>query len=227
MYVHKECNASRDVICQECQTCGPGFYANNTCGTNYSNDRLDTQCVPCPPGSYCPTGTGPPILCPDNGKSPAGSDDLKDCDCDPGYFRDLDGCSLCHFDYYCLGKQIQYAIACPPESRTARRGSTSRLDCHCHTGYFRDPPERLDSFNCSLCLPGDFCFNNSAYNCSDALMVSAPGSGFFDNCTCVSGYYNNGTVCEDCQINYYCEGGKRSTPFSIWKPRTISLALKR
>jgi hypothetical protein len=216
-YVRHECNASRDVICQQCQTCRPGFYANNTCGANYSNDRLDTQCVPCPAGSYCPTGTGPPILCPDNGKSPLGSDDLKDCDCDPGYFRDVDGCSLCHFDYYCLGKQIQYAIACPQDSRTARRGSTSRLDCHCHTGYFRDPPDKLDSFNCSLCLPGDFCFNNSAYNCSDALMVSAPGSGFFDNCTCVSGYYNNGTVCEDCPANYYCEGGKRlSCPANEW-----------
>jgi hypothetical protein len=209
LYVKNECNASRDVICQQCQKCGPGFFANNTCGANYNNDRLDTQCVACPAGSYCPTGTGPPILCPDNGKSPPGSISEKACDCDPGYFRDVDGCSLCHFDYYCPGKQIQHAIACPPNSRTARRGSTSRLDCHCHTGFFRDPPERLDSFNCSLCLPGDFCYNNSAYNCTDALMVSAPGSGFFDNCTCVSGYYNNGTVCEDCPGNYYCEGGKR------------------
>ena len=217
LYVRQECNASRDVICQECQKCGPGFFANNTCGVNYGNDRLDTQCVPCPAGSYCPTGLEPPIPCPDNGKSPPGSISEKACDCDPGYFRDVDGCSLCHFDYYCLGKQTQHAIACPPDSRTARRGSTSRLDCHCHTGYFRDPPERLDSFNCSLCLPGDFCFNNSAYNCSDALMVSAPGSGFFDNCTCVSGYYNNGTVCEDCPINYYCEGGQRlSCPANEW-----------
>jgi len=218
-YVLQECNASRDVICQECQTCGPGFFANNTCGANYSNDRLDTQCVLCPAGSYCPGGNVSQlaIVCPDNGKSPAGSDDQKACDCDPGYFRDVDGCSLCHFDFYCLGKQIQHAIACPPDSRTARRGSTSRLDCHCHTGYFRDPPERLDSFNCSLCLPGDFCFNNSAYNCSDALMVSAPGSGFFDNCTCVAAYYNNGTVCEDCPANYYCEGGQRlSCPANEW-----------
>jgi hypothetical protein len=48
-------------------------------------------------------------------------------------------------------------------------------------------------------------------------MVSAPGSGFFDNCTCVSGYYNNGTVCEDCPANYYCEGGKRlSCPANEW-----------
>ena len=217
LYVKNECNASRDVICQQCQKCGPGFFANNTCGANYNNDRLDTQCVPCLAGSYCPTGTGPPILCPDNGKSPPGSISEKACDCDPGYFRDVDGCSLCPFDYYCPGKQIQHAIACPRDSRTARRGSTSRLDCHCHTGFFRDPPESLNSFNCSLCLPGDFCFNNSAYNCSDALMVSAPGSGFFENCTCVSGYYNNGTVCEDCPANYYCEGGKRlPCPANEW-----------
>ena len=48
-------------------------------------------------------------------------------------------------------------------------------------------------------------------------MVSATGSGFFDNCTCVSCYYNNGTVCEDCPINYYCEGGKRfSCPANEW-----------
>jgi hypothetical protein len=127
-YVRHECNASRDVICQQCQTCLPGFYANNTCGTNYSNNRLDTQCVPCPAGSYCPTGTGPPVLCPDNGKSPLGSDDLKDCDCDPGYFRDVDCCSLCHFDYYCLGKQIQYVIACPQCLSSAKLRSTDSVN---------------------------------------------------------------------------------------------------
>jgi len=103
-FVKQGCNASRDVICQECQTCTPGFYVNNTCGTNYSNNRLDTQCVPCPAGYYCPTGLEAPILCPDNGRSPPGNDDLKDCDCDPCYFRDVDCCLLCPFDFYCPGK---------------------------------------------------------------------------------------------------------------------------
>ena len=208
-YVKHECNASRDGICEECQTCGPMFYANNTCGANYSNDRLDTQCVLCPAGSYCPGGNVSQLAipCPDNGKSPPGSVNEKACDCDPGFFRDVDGCSLCVFDAYCPGKQVQTAVSCPPMSRTMERGSTVRLDCHCARGYFRDPPSDEVSFNCSLCLPGDFCFNNSAYNCSDPLMESEPGSGFVDNCTCASRFYNNGSRCDDCPRNSYCVNG--------------------
>ena len=83
------------------------------------------------------------------------------------------------------------------------------LDCHCARGYFRDPPWDETGFNCSLCLPGDFCFNNSAYNCSDPLMQSAPGSGFVDNCTCVSRFYNNGSVCDNCPVDHYCVQGKK------------------
>ena len=206
-YVNNECNASRDVICQECQTCGVGFFANNTCGANYSNGRLDTQCAVCPAGSYCPTGLGPPIPCPNNGQSLPGSISDDACDCDPGYFRDVDGCKQCFLDTYCPGKQVQHAISCPPMSRTIARGSTMRMDCHCQVGYFRDPPSDETSFNCSLCLPGDFCFNNSAYNCSDELMHSEAGSGFPDNCTCVSGFYNNGSRCENCPAGYFCENG--------------------
>ena len=64
-FAKQECNASRDVICQECQTCGQGFYTNNTCGANYSNNRLDTQCSHCPEDYFCP-GTNTfqqPLLC--------------------------------------------------------------------------------------------------------------------------------------------------------------------
>jgi hypothetical protein len=218
-YVREECNPLREVICQECQTCWPGFYANSTCGKNYGNERLDTQCVLCPVGSYCPGGNVSQlaITCPDNDKSPPGSVSEKACDCDPGFFRDVDECTLCVFDEYCPGKQVLHAIACPPMSRTMDRGSTVRLDCHCARGYFRDPPSDETSFNCSLCLPGDFCFNNSAYNCSDALMESQPGSGFVDNCTCASSFYNNGSRCEDCPADHYCVMGQRlACPANEW-----------
>jgi hypothetical protein len=47
------------------ETCRPGFFANNTCGANYGNDRLDTQCSSCPEDYFCP-GTNTfqqPLLC--------------------------------------------------------------------------------------------------------------------------------------------------------------------
>jgi hypothetical protein len=70
------------------------------------------------------------IVCPDNCKSPPGSISEKACDCDPGFFRDVDGCSLFVFDAYCPGKQVQTDVSCPPMSRTMDRGSKVRLDCH-------------------------------------------------------------------------------------------------
>jgi hypothetical protein len=64
-YVRHECNTSHDVICQECETCGQGFYKNQTCGANYSNNRLDTQCSACPENYVCPGTTTfqQPLLC--------------------------------------------------------------------------------------------------------------------------------------------------------------------
>jgi hypothetical protein len=55
----------------------------------------------------------------------------------------------------------------------------------------------------------NFYFNNSLYNCSDALMQSEPGSCFFENCTCVNLYYNNGTRCEDCGVDFVCVSGRQ------------------
>jgi hypothetical protein len=100
-------------------------------------------------------------------------------------------------------------VACPAPGRTLYEGSTVRLDCHCPRSYFRDPPADEEGFNCTLCTPDDYCFNNSLYNCSDALMQSEPGSGFFENCTCVNRFYNNGTRCEDCRVDHYCVGGRQ------------------
>ena len=220
-YVRQECNASRDVVCQQCQTCPPGQYANNTCGVSYGNDRLDTQCAVCPADSYCPGGsvTQAALPCPDNGKSAPGSDAIADCTCDPGFYRSGDLCVICPLDAYCPRGVFQ-PIACPAPGRTFYEGSAVRLDCHCPRGHFRDPPGDEERFNCSLCTPDDYCFNNSLYNCSDALMESEPGSGFFDNCTCVNRYYNNGTRCDDCNVDFSCVGGRQhACPALEWTNR--------
>ena len=51
-------------------------------------------------------------------------------------------------------------------------------------------------------------------------MESEPGSGFFDNCTCVNRYYNNGTRCEDCNVDFSCVGGRQhACPALEWTNR--------
>lgn len=209
-YVRHECNASRDVVCQECQTCSAGFYANNTCGVSYGNDRLDTQCAECPQDYYCPGGSVSQARepCPDHGKSATGSNAVADCTCDPGFYRSGDICVICPLDSYCPNG-VSQPVSCPMPGRTLSVGSTVRMDCHCPRGHFRDPLSDEEGFNCTLCTPDDYCFNNSLYNCSDSLMQSEAGSGFFDNCTCVDGYYNNGTRCEDCSVDHFCVVGKQ------------------
>ena len=220
-FVRHECNASRDVICQQCQTCPPGQYANKTCGVSYANDRLDTQCAVCPADSYCPGGSvsQETLPCPVNARSLPGSHAITNCTCDPGFYRSGDLCVICPLDAYCPRGVFQ-PIACPAPGRTFYEGSAVRLDCHCPRGHFRDPPGDEERFNCSLCTPDDYCFNNSLYNCSDALMESEPGSGFFDNCTCVNRYYNNGTRCEDCNVDFSCVGGRQhACPALEWTNR--------
>jgi len=209
-YVQQECNASRDVVCQQCQTCSAGFYANNTCGVSYGNDRLDTQCAECPEDYYCPGGSVSQARepCPDHGKSATGSNAVADCTCDPGFYRSGDICVICPLDSYCPNG-VSQPVSCPMPGRTLSVGSTVRMDCHCPRGHFRDPLADEEGFNCTLCTPDDYCFNNSLYNCSDSLMQSEAGSGFFDNCTCVDGYYNNGTRCEDCSVDHFCVVGKQ------------------
>jgi hypothetical protein len=209
-YVRLECNASRDVVCQRCQTCGAGLYANNTCGMHYGNDRLDTQCAACPADFFCPGGgvSQAAMQCPENSRSAPGSEAVTDCTCDAGFFRSGDACVLCPLDHYCQ-RGVSEPVACPAPGRTLHQGSAVRLDCHCPLGFFRDPPGDEERFGCSLCTRDDYCFNNSLFNCSDPLMESAHGSDSFDDCTCVSRYYNNGTRCEDCAVDHFCTAGQQ------------------
>jgi hypothetical protein len=71
LFVRQECNTSRDVICERCQTCVSGFFVNNTCGQSYGNDRLDTQCAVCPADFYYPDCfvSQSTLPCPENGRS--------------------------------------------------------------------------------------------------------------------------------------------------------------
>ena len=87
-----QCNGLRDVLCEHCQTCRPGFNANNS---------VSQATVPCP----------------DNGKSARGSDVIADCTCIPGFYRSGDLCVICPIDSYCPRSFLQ-PVACPVQGLT-------------------------------------------------------------------------------------------------------------
>jgi len=210
-YVIEECEATTDTVCVACTPCPPGQYAIQSCGIPFNNDRNDTKCALCPAGSYCPGGTDgdgvdvQPLLCPDLSTSTAGSGSILDCQCAPGYFHNGEVCQLCVLDTYCPGNNV--IIECPRMGFTHQIGSSNRLDCHCLPGHFRNPPQDLENFNCSICTPNDWCFNNLLYDCPDIRMISNSGSKSFQNCTCMDGFYNNGSKCEECPLDHFCIDG--------------------
>lgn len=237
-YVHDECVPERDIICAKCTVCVQGSYANRTCGSSFDNDRADTTCAVCPVGFYCPGNGTQPQACPAHSTSAAGSVSGHDCACNPGYYTtdvhlygaeagelvfDTLGlsshlCFACDVDTYCTGDGT--VTQCPAHAFTLHKTSTHRLDCQCFPGYFRTgESDTFDTtFECTLCTPNDYCFNNSRYNCSDERMLSDAGSAYFANCTCMAGFYNNGTRCDACHVDTYCvgDGLPRACPAHEW-----------
>ena len=216
-FVATECTPTSQIVCQACGTCPAGDYMRVLCASqpapayepNTTLGRGDVQCALCPAGFYCPVGSfNPPTLCPDSTQSLPGSTNESDCGCEPGYYRPnaTSSCVLCPFDFYCPGDETP-ALPCPNHSTTFSQGEAVRTACHCHRGYYRSPAGDELAFQCALCTPNDYCFDNDRFNCTDEHMVASVGSGFFANCTCIDGFYNNGTRCEDCPQDHFCRDG--------------------
>ena len=77
------------------------------------------QCYYCEPNTFCFVDTQ--YQCPPHSSSPAGSDDLQDCVCHAGYYRDQDEgdtdvCKLCEADFYCPGGLEQLRLPCPADT---------------------------------------------------------------------------------------------------------------
>lgn len=166
-------------------------------------------------------GTVGLLPCQDNSDSLPGSTELDDCKCDSGYFAITNlpatkTCQKCGFDNYCFDDAI---FPCPNHSFTHTSYSSHILDCQCRRGHHRvfnhDEASfmlnEISSFTCPRCAPGDWCFNNSAYNCSDDRMRAEYPSFRKSNCTCEDGFYNDDTdtTCILCPPDSYCAHGLR------------------
>ena len=118
-------------------------------------------------------------------------------------------CEPCGFDAYCHDDD---RFSCPESSLTHGTLSSHILDCQCRNGHHRVfATGDASVFTCPRCEPGDWCFNNSAYNCSDARMSTTHPAFRISNCTCEDGWYNNDddTVCIACPRDSYCQDGVR------------------
>lgn len=217
-YVSAECTPTSSIVCTDCTPCQTGYYSKSdddsttdtTCGVHFNNDRNDTVCILCEQGYYCVDGVR--HACGANSVSETGSSQLTDCGCLPGFYAVADqGCQVCPRDFYCPGGIGQTLISCPVNSVNNYEGGTHVLDCNCLHGFYRTDQTETN-FTCTLCSVNDYCYNNSAYNCSDSRQVSSAGSSSLTQCLCIDGWYNSADdkVCYECPIDSYCNAGNRN-----------------
>ena len=210
-YVSEECTPTSRIVCEPCTVCEPGNYSraedgstdDTTCGIHFNNDRSDTVCHVCEETYYCHGSVR--HYCGANSTSVSGSNSEADCSCVPGFYREDSECKVCGQNHFCInGEQL----ACPNNSLNHYPQGSDITDCNCLHGYYRtDMNETF--FTCNVCLPDDFCFDNSAYDCPDSLQKSVAGSSELAACICIDGYENSveNTTCLPCKENVYCYDG--------------------
>jgi len=216
-YVQQECNASRNVICEHCIECANGFYANNTCGANYGNDRLDTECVLCPENAFCPGTTEfqQPLLCSEqrcaanqqvatlcnathnvtckacqaNSWSYAGRTELGPCLCNAGY--ELQGV-LC--------------VACAVGKARQANYNNSIVCETCAVGTFTSVSATITCSTCSKCAANQqvatLCNATHNVTCKacQANSWSYAGRTELGLCLCNAGYDLQGGLCIACPV---------------------------
>lgn len=207
-FVSSECVSGSNIACANCTRCAPGFYGNPVCGPLFGENRLDTNCSRCLVDHYCRDDAL--TACPVDAHSPVGSAAVEDCVCRKGMYEAADGtCAECGLDFYCYRDA---RTACPAHSVTLSAFADHILDCNCRQGYYREwHDDTYTNFSCLVCRENDYCFNNSAFNCSDDRMVSVAGSAHISQCLCVDGFFNtdDNLHCLPCPPGSFCADGVR------------------
>ncbi|MBT6831818.1 hypothetical protein HOA64_02045, partial [bacterium] len=172
-----------------CSTVSTGYY---TTGGTSTTRTGQSQCAT---NDYCVSGVS--ADCPANSSSPAGSDNINDCDGNGGYYSCADGtCNAVGTGYYSPNDN---------DSRTACEANRST------TGSGTGADAQTD------------CLGNAGYYGSDTGIAAAvAGAGYYSaaanntRAQCVAGYYGSSTTnsistCNgQCTANYYCGIGSSS-----------------
>jgi len=192
------------------------------------------SCTACNTSVWCLFGQANP--CPTNSKSSPQSSSLANCLCNAGYYGDvstggpdLSLCQFCKEDHFCPGGAINATTVCPdgkyalpgsddvgdcicPDFSSSKQNARYVTECVCDSGRYKEYSGQytLGGWYCKLCIPGEFCFNNTNRTCP----VHATSFGVaksFQDCYCDPGYKNvtagtEQSFCEDCPANNYCTG---------------------
>ena len=176
-------------------TCIKGYWLSEEGGCSpclpgaFKNFLGSASCALCPAGKYtAEIGATSELVCddcPDDTISEAGSSNLNNCVCAPGY----------------AGSNSSSCVACPAGSFKDLAGFSDCTDCD--AGKYQ---ERLASTNCTLCQAGKYSVTRTATNetrcqmCPQNQPASLPGSSHFSNCTghCQAGSFGSPQNCTLC-----------------------------
>ncbi|KAM8904697.1 uncharacterized protein AB9W97_008232 isoform 6-T6 [Spinachia spinachia] len=205
------------ISCFAGHYCPPGtmFPTQYKCpvGTWSSQSGLEaeSQCQPCPPGWYCLAGSGAPSgRCNSGHYCPEGTYSITMGN------RYREDCLICPRGSYCQ-KGTSKPLPCPPASFRHLKGGRRLDDCStCPAGYFCPHSATVNprvcgagsysdegSAECSPCLPGHYCSNETT---SEEAMLSVM--------VCPPGLFCSQGLARDpqrsaalCPPGFYCPGG--------------------
>ena len=163
---------------------------------------LGTACVPCDVGFYKTYhGNTGCSACPSDATSTQGSDELVDCQCNPGFTGSNGGsCAACNTGKYKITIGPAICTDCPTGA-TSAQGSDALEDCKCNLG-FTGP----NGIPCSACVSGKYKDTIGSVVCTSCPTnaTSAEGSDALNDCQCNAGFTGaNGGTCTDCGTGTY------------------------
>ena len=197
-YVSMECTPSTDIVCTKCTVCPARYYANQTCGVSFDNDRSDTTCALCPPNTYC-TGNGTvPVTCPSFFRSPA----HQNVTLQPPYTT--------------LSPTAHACELCADELHKETTSNTQRSPC---TVCLPDPDGVYELQACrrdydARCAACDPCTNGSIYTSQDCSILLDAVCSPCTVCTYPTQYLDivctpqNDALCRHISFNRSCQIGQ-------------------
>ncbi len=192
-------------------------------------------CTACGTTVWCINGQS--NSCPQNSQTSGQASALAQCLCNPGYYGDTTMsslpfpqlCQVCKMDNWCPGGAVNASQVCPdgkyslpgsdavndcncPDHSSSQQKSSEPKQCVCESGYYREynPAVPLGGWTCTLCKPGEFCYDNTNKTCPQYSTSLGVAKSVLD-CFCLPGFANASTqteqkLCVECPANSYCTG---------------------